>query len=164
MSGKISESILEVSLTDLYMHSLLPSVKLAHPPPNQFLVGLCTGSIAAAAISCTKTTVDLLPLGVEAILVAFWVGMHASRRANALVPSALAHSKPWTLLLPGLSESEVIDVIKGTVDIKVCTRSNPTCMQSLTALFWTESPGHCKTIHQCCGRELRNHQWPAQGD
>lgn len=67
---------------------------------------------------------DLLPLGVEAVLVAFWVGVHASRRASALITSPADDLKPWSIVVPGLSESGAMDAIKGAFDTKVCTRCN----------------------------------------
>ncbi|RHZ68747.1 hypothetical protein CDV55_108021 [Aspergillus turcosus] len=99
---------------------LLQSTNLSHPP-RQFLIGLRTGSLATATICCDKATVDLLPLGVEAVLVAFWVGLHASRRANALIASRPADLKPWTVVVPGLSESGAMDAIKGFLDTKSLT-------------------------------------------
>jgi hypothetical protein len=38
---------------------------------NTYVVGLCTGSFAAAAISTSQTLSELIPAGIEAVLVAF---------------------------------------------------------------------------------------------
>ncbi|KAF3386933.1 Conidial pigment polyketide synthase alb1 [Penicillium rolfsii] len=69
------------------------------------LVGLCTGSLAAAAISCARSVIDLVSIGIESVVIAFWVGMHASRKANVLASS----DKPWAITLAGvtLTESEI---------------------------------------------------------
>lgn len=65
-------------------YRLLQTTDLCHPPTGSILVGFCTGSLAAAAVSCVRTSIDLLTLGIEAVVVAFRVGMHVARRANAL--------------------------------------------------------------------------------
>ena len=43
---------------------------------NTYLVGICTGSFAAAAISTSQTLSELIPAGVEAVLVAFRTGLY----------------------------------------------------------------------------------------
>lgn len=86
------------------MHRLLQTTDLSYASTGSILVGLCTGSLAAAAVSCAQTSIDLLTLGIEAVVVAFRVGMHAARRAKTLVGEGALQWKPWSVAVAGLSE------------------------------------------------------------
>ncbi|KAJ5947462.1 Type I Polyketide synthases (Type I PKS) [Penicillium verhagenii] len=93
--------------------------EIGHVDPsdaNQFLIGLCTGSLAAAAISCSRTVAELIPLGIESVVVAFWVGMNAFRKANVLAPSSPASPKSWSLTVAGITEIECEKAIQSCCD------------------------------------------------
>lgn len=70
-------------------------------PADSRLIGLCTGSFAAAAISCSHTLFEVARMGVQAVIVAFRVGMHVRRKAEIL-----GHSKVgcWSLVVPSMEE------------------------------------------------------------
>lgn len=91
---------------------LLDTTDLCHPPTNSLLVGFCTGSLAAAAVACSRTTADLQTLGVEAVVVAFRVGMHVARRANTLVAENPTHLESWTVIVADKSESRVEELLQ----------------------------------------------------
>ncbi|KAG5775036.1 hypothetical protein H9Q73_011283 [Fusarium xylarioides] len=81
-----------------------------HPPASPaFLLGICTGSIAAAAVSCAKDVFEILRLGVEAATVAFRLGMHVRRRAENL-----AYSTPssWSMILSSNQEELVSEALE----------------------------------------------------
>lgn len=65
------------------------------------LVGLCTGSFAAAAISCSHTLLDVALIGVQAVTVAFRIGMHVRRKAQILGHSKLGC---WSLVVSPMQE------------------------------------------------------------
>ncbi|KAE8373992.1 hypothetical protein BDV26DRAFT_296398 [Aspergillus bertholletiae] len=90
---------------------LLHTTDLSHPPTGSILAGFCTGSLAAAAISCAQTSIDLLALGIEAVVVAFHVGMHAARRANTLAGEDASQCKQWSFAVPDMAESEVEEIL-----------------------------------------------------
>ncbi|KOC18793.1 putative polyketide synthase [Aspergillus flavus AF70] len=92
--------------------ALLQTTDLCHPPTGSILVGFCTGSLAAAAVSCVRTSIDLLTLGIEAVVVAFRVGMHVARRANALGGDGGSQWKPWSLAVTDGSESETEKILE----------------------------------------------------
>lgn len=63
-------------------------VGYAYPSPDHSCcLGLCTGALAAAAVSCSVNTLELLPLAVEAMHVAFRVGMLVDNMARCIEPS-----------------------------------------------------------------------------
>ncbi|TGO07674.1 hypothetical protein BTUL_0255g00060 [Botrytis tulipae] len=71
-----------------------------------FLLGICTGSIAAAAVSCAKDVFEISKLGVEAATVAFRMGLHVRRRAENL-----GYSTPlsWSMILSS-NQEELVSV------------------------------------------------------
>ncbi|KAF2169976.1 hypothetical protein M409DRAFT_35986 [Zasmidium cellare ATCC 36951] len=80
---------------------------------DAILVGLCTGTIAAAAISACRTLTELLPVAVHAVKVAFYTGSCAVNFGDILYPprtnESLAH---WSLLLPNLTSSEASSMLQ----------------------------------------------------
>ncbi|KAB5547400.1 putative polyketide synthase [Coniochaeta sp. 2T2.1] len=85
-----------------------------HPPPASCVVGLCTGSLAAAAISCSRDLPDLVRLGRVAVTLAFRLGMQAHRKAVMLTGTDEAsHAQPssWSVLVPGMTSKEALEAI-----------------------------------------------------
>ncbi|OGM43340.1 putative polyketide synthase [Aspergillus bombycis] len=97
---------------------LLQTTDLCHPPTGSVLVGFCTGSLAAAAVSCARTSIDLLVLGIEAVVVAFRVGMHVARRANALAGEDGLQWRPWSLAVADMSESAAEKMLEAFIGDK----------------------------------------------
>ena len=62
-------------------------------------VGYCTGLLAAAAISCSSSLQELLPLAVEVVLVAFRIGLLAFETRNRL-ESESSESASWAAIAP----------------------------------------------------------------
>ena len=71
---------------------------------NARVLGLCTGALAAAAISCSESTLGLVPLAILAIKVAFRVGLHAVDAARRIAPDASNPS--WSMIVPGVASAE----------------------------------------------------------
>lgn len=62
-------------------------VGFSYPSPsNSCCLGLCTGALAAAAVSCSSNTLELLPLAVEAVRLAFRIGMLVDKMARCIEP------------------------------------------------------------------------------
>lgn len=55
-------------------------------PDHSCCLGLCTGALTAAAVSCSSNALELLPLAVETIRVAFRVGMLVEKMARCIEP------------------------------------------------------------------------------
>ena len=66
------------------------------------MIGLCTGLIAAAAVASARSLSELLPLAVEAVRVAFKVGLSVANIGSYVddVPSS------WSTLVTGISEQD----------------------------------------------------------
>ena len=78
---------------------------------NTHIVGSCTGLLAAAVVGSSRSLVDLLPVAVEVVRIAFRIGSLVNEvRDQIEQPST--HSTSWAVVLPGLREEEIIDALK----------------------------------------------------
>ena len=72
---------------------------------NTRVLGLCTGALAAAAVSCSGSTLELIPLAVNAVIVSFRVGLYVTDVARRVeVSEALDES--WSIIFAGLAPTE----------------------------------------------------------
>ena len=72
---------------------------------NARILGLCTGALAAAAVSCSRSTLDLIPLAVCAVIAAFRTGMHAADVAQRVAPLGTS-DRSWSMIVSGLASAE----------------------------------------------------------
>ena len=81
-------------------------------------MGICTGSFAAAAISTSQTLSELVPAGVEAVLVAFKTGLRSLEvRDDVETPIADA-SRSWSVVL-SIEEAQATKIVETFVSKKV---------------------------------------------
>lgn len=88
-------------------------------PSESYLVGLCTGSLAAAAICCSRNIAELLPAAIEAVLVAFRTGLRATEVRDRLELSDGA-SASWSIVVPGIQEGTASTVLTDFCRTRVC--------------------------------------------
>jgi naphtho-gamma-pyrone polyketide synthase len=74
-------------------------------PESDYVLGLCTGSFAAAAISTSQTIFDLIPASVEAVLVAFRTALCSLDLSRDIEQSPSQHGRSWSASV-NLGESE----------------------------------------------------------
>ncbi|KAK3903957.1 conidial yellow pigment biosynthesis polyketide synthase [Staphylotrichum tortipilum] len=77
-------------------------------PGRTFVVGLCSGLWAAAAVSIAPSLPDLVHIGTQTVLLAFKTGTYVHSIAQRLEP-ATNESRSWTQLLAGISHEEVVE-------------------------------------------------------
>ncbi|KAJ5784444.1 polyketide synthase [Penicillium pulvis] len=99
---------LETTLASTYQlacfinHFTAPEISYPNPQ-NTWVVGLCTGLLSAAAVSCSKTVTDLIPLAAHTVLVAFRVGLCVSEVLHGIAPQVGKDpAASWATLIPGL--------------------------------------------------------------
>ncbi|KAL2020283.1 hypothetical protein VTK56DRAFT_8607 [Thermocarpiscus australiensis] len=68
-------------------------------------IGLCLGGLAAAAVSCSCSTLDLIPRAVDAVTAAFRTGMRGTETAKRLAPLQDLEES-WSMLFSGSAASE----------------------------------------------------------
>ena len=71
------------------------------------VLGLCTGALSAAAVSCSHSAVDLVPLGVKAVIAAFRTGMLVTDSAKRIAPCT-DDSQSWSIIVPGTASLEAV--------------------------------------------------------
>lgn len=77
---------------------------------HTFLVGLCSGLFAAAAITSTPSLSALVPVAVQVVLMAFRTGRHVASMAERLCPPS-QRSQSWTYILPGVKQNEARSIL-----------------------------------------------------
>lgn len=87
---------------------------LGHAYPSgsdSAIIGLCTGLLPSAAVSCSKTVGELIPVAVETVVLALRLGLcvHSVRK---LVDRGTSNSPSWSALVSGISEGEALDKIR----------------------------------------------------
>ncbi|GKT97732.1 LOW QUALITY PROTEIN: polyketide synthase [Colletotrichum tofieldiae] len=80
----------------VFMQHVGSSSSPAKDYANATVVGACTGALAAAAVGCSAGLAELVPLGVEAVRVAFRVGLVVERAAREAAP-ATGTEQSWSL-------------------------------------------------------------------
>ncbi|KAL8790015.1 MAG: hypothetical protein Q9195_006564 [Heterodermia aff. obscurata] len=73
----------------------------AYPISKTNVVGLCIGSLAAAAVSASHSLTDLLPLAVETVGIAFRIGVQVLETARHIEVYS-RHSESWSMLFRGV--------------------------------------------------------------
>ncbi|KAK5989545.1 Non-reducing polyketide synthase fsr1 [Cladobotryum mycophilum] len=71
-------------------------------------IGFCTGALAAAAVSCSRNTQELVPMAISAVIAAFRTGMHVADVARRVAPLH-GSEQSWSIIVPKLAS---IDTVK----------------------------------------------------
>lgn len=76
---------------------------------NTYALGSCIGGLAAAAISCSKSISDLTSTGIEAIKIAFRLGLAVMEMKSRIIPD---HEKTssWSMVV-GTSEEKASELV-----------------------------------------------------
>lgn len=83
----------------------------AYPSVNEnFIIGLCTGQLAAAAVSSSRTVGELIPVGIETVVLALRLGI-CVLKVQELVESSKSVSS-WSVLVSGIREHEAQELIQ----------------------------------------------------
>jgi hypothetical protein len=118
------------------------------------IVGICTGLLAAAAISTSKSLAELIPKAVDTVLLAFRIGLHAESMSDTIVGHDKS-AKSWSLVL-GMREDDASAAISSFLQAKV--RVDQIIFPDVANMS-AEHRTNIATVHQCSGVQLRNHQW-----
>ncbi|ERS95912.1 hypothetical protein HMPREF1624_07446 [Sporothrix schenckii ATCC 58251] len=77
---------------------------------HTYLVGLCSGLFAAAAIASTPSLSALVPVAVQAVLMSFRTGLYVATLADRLCPPS-EKSESWTYVYPNQQEEDIRRVL-----------------------------------------------------
>ncbi|KAL2850258.1 beta-ketoacyl synthase [Aspergillus pseudoustus] len=92
---------------------------------DSYVLGVCTGSLAAAAISCSTSLSDLLPIAVQTVLVAFRLGLCAQEVRDRLEISEENRTKPWSVVSEVPPEEVAIAIEKFSQETALSTTRRP---------------------------------------
>jgi naphtho-gamma-pyrone polyketide synthase len=96
------------------MYSSIPSSNSYTPEFNPYIIGVCTGSFAAAAVSSSRTMAELVPAGVEAALAAFRTGLHSLKMQRDIEPAATEDAQSWSFIA-SMTEREALESIEAFI-------------------------------------------------
>lgn len=106
-------------------------------------VGLCVGQLSAIAVSQARSLVELIPLAVESVRIAFRTGMTATTIRDELEQQS-SPTETWAMTLPSEVGNELLNIIhKETV--RCCDFSYHVLANS-PRLPWSER-GHMLAPH-----------------
>ena len=86
----------------VFMREFELSSKPYPRPSNTYVLGVCTGSLAAAAVSCSSSLSELLPIAVQTVLLAFRLGLCVTETRNRLETSTYNRTHPWSAVVSNL--------------------------------------------------------------
>lgn len=75
------------------------------------ILGMCIGLLSASAIACSKSLVELIPLAVETVRIAFRLGSCVGYMAESLEPT-VDGQRSWTSLVTGVDSKTVISAVE----------------------------------------------------
>lgn len=71
------------------------------------MAGLCTGTLAATAVACSRNVLELVPLAVDAVNAAFRVGEVVADALRRIVMSQEC-GQSWSLIIPGHNVDDLV--------------------------------------------------------
>ena len=81
-------------------------------------MGLCIGLLSAAAISAARTVVELLPAAVEAVVIAFRIGLRTHESRNLLGRASEVNTS-WSAIV-GMPEEQALAALTQFCEMNVC--------------------------------------------
>ncbi|KAG7416252.1 Non-reducing polyketide synthase fsr1 [Fusarium oxysporum f. sp. rapae] len=113
---------LDMAMTTLYQLGTFISQAgiSSYDAQNTRVVGLCTGAFAAAAVSCSSFTADLIPMAVSSVVAAFRTGLLVTDAARRVNPSQELN-RSWALVVPGQKAAKAVQEFWDANDGSVLT-------------------------------------------
>ncbi|KAL8653253.1 MAG: hypothetical protein Q9210_002207 [Variospora velana] len=125
MDGMTGSLALKFSLLCVYQLGRFIHLDSYPDATSSYLIGVCTGSFAAAAISSSRTMTELIPAGVEAALAAFRTGLHSLIMQQDIEPMSIEKARPWSFI-SSLPEYQALEILqKFNVEAHLPSDSQP---------------------------------------
>ncbi|KAJ5347272.1 hypothetical protein MYU51_004319 [Penicillium brevicompactum] len=92
---------------------------------DTLLTGLCTGLLTAVTISCCSSLPELIPSGVDSVVVGFRIGL-LSEDVRLRIEPAASLGGSWSVVIPGLKEDAATEALQRYITDKgTSLASNP---------------------------------------
>lgn len=112
-------------------------------------MGLCTGLLAAAAVSSSQSVSHLLPTAVHAVLIALRLGLSAFKTGVFVDPTAKSQDS-WSAVVMKIGIEEARDVVTQFCSEKVISSFiSVTFATESTKLTRLEHISIFETVHKC---------------
>ncbi|KAJ5148914.1 hypothetical protein N7448_000492 [Penicillium atrosanguineum] len=140
---------------------------LGHTYPvgsDSCIIGLCTGQLASAAVSSSRTVGELIPVGVQTVVLALRLGASVIK-VRDLVESK-GPSPSWSVLVSGIREPEAQKVIEAFAQTKALPRVSRPYISAISQNGVTISgpPSILGTfIDECLSKEQKPIRVPIHG-
>ncbi|KAF6220093.1 hypothetical protein HO133_003224 [Letharia lupina] len=124
------------------------------------VVGLSTGLLAAAVVALSPTIPALMPLAVEAVLIAFRLGLHVKTAASNIEMSPVHDDdSSWSYIVPGKTKPEAQDALDDFHQNKTIPQSHRAYVAAFSADSVTISgpPTTLKQLFQTSSALTSNH-------
>ncbi|KAJ5345900.1 Acyl transferase/acyl hydrolase/lysophospholipase [Penicillium brevicompactum] len=98
----------------LYLEKFPRALEQSSSPASgqDVVLGLCTGSIAASVVSCSRNITELHRIAHHAVALSFQIGLEASRRSEYIQPSKdLKVRDSWATLVSNVGMTEARDAV-----------------------------------------------------
>lgn len=83
-------------------------------------MGLCTGLLASAAVSASQNLLDLIPIALKVVRVAFRIGVKVDATASRLsTHNDVEISQSWSRLVVGIQKEAAIAELSQRNETKV---------------------------------------------
>ncbi|KAI9878041.1 MAG: hypothetical protein M1830_002092 [Pleopsidium flavum] len=93
-------------------------------PEDTYVLGLCTGALAAAAVSSCNTLSELLPAAVQTVQVAFRLGLCVVDVRDRIEAPSKDFPREWSMFVPGLEPKAAAVVIKEFCQVNVLPKTS----------------------------------------
>lgn len=90
---------------------------------DSFIVGICTGELASAAVSSSKTVGELMAAGVQTVVLALRLGKCVFK-VKDLVEANKSASPSWSVLVSGIREQEAQELVQTFGNMNVSSSEN----------------------------------------
>ena len=104
-----------------------------YPPADSHILGLCTGSFAACAVSTSRTLSELVPAGVKAAIIAFRTALRSFEVRNDVEKPVPGGDGSWSAVINS-SEANALEAIgvfcSENVSCFVLSRADPSLTDS----------------------------------
>ena len=116
-----------------------------YPSPSQvYLVGLCTGTLAAAAISSSTSLSELLPAAVHTVQVAFRLGLCGQELRDRIHTPDPSAGQEWSAVFFGLDEASAAAAISEFSNLKVLP--GPFSISKIPSYLRTGTAEYCSSV------------------
>lgn len=138
-----SQRVAPVDSALLCISQLAQWISMAEESPELFStdrcsIGMCTGLLAASAVSTFSSPITFIPLAVETVRIAFRVGLQVDSMADQLRTQG-SEKEVWSVIVAGITETEAKSIIENFHQTSTTSTANQAYISAMSASTTTIS-------------------------